>query len=130
MRIYMDKKKLSLLIVDSDLVSLNRLNEALENDYDTYIASTFSDAMGSLLRYPTTEVILVGTHLNSPEIGSFTHKAIELNKDVCVFVMTSDSPSEKMEQFCQTVGAEAVFYKPFALEQLHLRLEKYLPIKR
>jgi len=132
----MDKDKITILIVDDEIISrytieaLLESNDSKEMDNKTDYTLVFAESGAQCLE--KIEVIqpdIVLLDVMMPEMNGFSVcKKIRANKeqkDLPIIMMTAwDDPTAK--QRCLTVGANDVVGKPFDSQDLHKKIRQVI----
>jgi signal transduction histidine kinase len=113
-----------ILIVDDDPQIVVDLKKYLSDDgYSPFLASKSSDALEMLINEKDYDVVLL--EINMPTLDGVTvlKRLQDAGCDTAVIMMTGHG-SEELAVECMRNGAEDYISKPFALEDMLLRIER------
>ncbi len=123
----MEKRR--ILLVDRDPDVGNSLQEFLKDDYEVFYLNDGSDILPSILKY---DIDLVLTDIDLPNTYFYTvlNQLKTSFPQIPVFVMyVYCDCTQEMEEIIRKL-ADAIFLKPFDLQELKKRTDWHLADKR
>jgi DNA-binding NtrC family response regulator len=113
----------SILLLDTDKSMLLRYEKWFEqNEYTPLIAHTAKDALSLLKRYPQIQIMITQQFLEDMDLEIFISSILSTIPDMYIIVTTTMKPSREVQNSIVNLGVDAILYKPFSFEQLHLIL--------
>lgn len=113
----------TVLLIETDSSRIQWVS-AIMTDYNLLIANSAKDAFSLLGRYPAISIIITQQFFEDQDLESLLSTVRRKNEKIRVIVVTTAKPTHKLQTELQTIGANAVLYKPFSPRQL-LSLLKY-----
>ncbi|HLO46646.1 MAG TPA: sugar transferase [Leadbetterella sp.] len=123
------KKK--ILIIDDNQMVLGLLNFKLKDSYELRLAPTLQTARMLINESNIPDLLIIDLNLGEESGLSFIKeiKANRLYSQIPILVLSGEEKSEVRIE-CLELGADDYVVKPFHPEELKLRIEKILSIKR